>query len=299
MSTVKMSVVDWIEVQDCPIQRDTIKHAAKARHLRKPLPIHAYVSAAKLPTGHLVKLDGHTRAYLWQQGEVEAPPGVTVTVIPVKDMQEALDLYKTFDAKEALETPNDKVSGAFHGIGFQPKSPLLTRGSLSMALRIAWSVTQGFSPATGGGTLPKGADVYRLINEFSAELLDLDSFNLGLRDASTGILAAVLISLRKHGQKVMPFWRAVFNDEGVKHSGRMDAVQACHELIIQKHNYGGSAAGETTARALMAVEKWFLGERFVGIPRALYLTGSYMDADTIHIKKLKGSGRATNKRNED
>ena len=70
MTVRKMTVAEWIKVEDNPIQRDTEHHAAKAKHLLTPLPSHAFVFACELPNGKLIKLDGHTRALLWQRGQV-------------------------------------------------------------------------------------------------------------------------------------------------------------------------------------------------------------------------------------
>lgn len=63
----KMSLHQWLQVPDNPRQRDTIRHATKAAkdHLSEPSLTHLEVSAAELPNGELLKLDGHTRSYLW------------------------------------------------------------------------------------------------------------------------------------------------------------------------------------------------------------------------------------------
>lgn len=73
MSYRKMLVEDWIKVEDNPIQRDTEKHAAKAKHLMTPHPSHSFVFAAELPNGKLIKLDGHTRALMWRRKDVSPP----------------------------------------------------------------------------------------------------------------------------------------------------------------------------------------------------------------------------------
>ncbi len=78
MATVKkMLVEDWIKVTPNPIQRDTEKHAAKAKHLLTPHPTHSVVHAAELPNGKLIKLDGHTRALIWKRKDVVPPVQVT------------------------------------------------------------------------------------------------------------------------------------------------------------------------------------------------------------------------------
>lgn len=277
--TKKMLVEDWIKVEDNPIQRDTEKHAAKAKHLMTPHPSHAFVFAAELPSGKLIKLDGHTRALMWKRKDVEAPVQVQVGIIPVKDKAEAEQLYKDFDSREALETQRDKVYGAFGKHNFDPVSSLLQTGSITAALRIAWAVLQGatVSRGTGGSPLNR-VDVYVMIDEFSYELHALDGFKLGTGQAPSAVIAAFLISYRKYGHKLTPFWRGVFGNTGSKIGSEMDAVQAIHELILKRRgSYGGSAMGDMCARCLMGVEKWLADETLSQIPRPLdtlgYLAG--------------------------
>lgn len=284
MSTRKMSVADWIKVQDNPIQRDTEKHAAKAKHLKTPLPIHAFVFACELPNGKLIKLDGHTRALLWQRGQVPSPGTVDVAIVPAKDLAHAEELYKAFDSKDALETMRDKVSGAFHRFGFEPQSALLQTGSITSALRIAYAIFLGGSASVGiGGRGPiskttQRADVYTMINEFSPELFALDGLGLGPGQMNSGIMAAFLASFRRYSHKVTPFWVAVVGNKGSKIDGEMDAVQAVTEMILaRRRSYGGSAAADMCARALTGVNKWLTDTMMTRIPQPMdtvgYLTG--------------------------
>ena len=90
MPTIRMSVDEWIKVKANPRQRDTEKHAAKAKHLLTPSPDHAHVSAARLPNETLVKLDGHTRALLWKRGTVPALRIYQLTTI-LRDRNEMLE----------------------------------------------------------------------------------------------------------------------------------------------------------------------------------------------------------------
>lgn len=263
----KISVKDWIEVEDNPIQRDTEKHAAKAKHLLTPHASHQFVFAAQLPSGKLVKLDGHTRALMWRRKEVVAPPEVFVAVIPVKDRAEAEALYKDFDSKDALETIRDKVSGAFNRHNFEPRSTFLQAGNLQYALRIATGILMGGAASLGSGGQGKKVgtltrilletDVYSMINEFSYELHALDGFMLRSGAFPAGIIAAFMVSVRRHGHKVIPFWQGVFSNAGSKHGSQMDAIQATCELISRRRGHGGAAvAADLCSRALGGVEKW-------------------------------------------
>lgn len=287
--TLEMSVDRWIEVKDNPIQRDTERHAAKAKHLLTPLPTHRFVFAGRLPNGDLVKMDGHTRALLWQRGQVPSPATVTVGIVPIASLEEAESLYKTFDSQNALETMRDKVSGAFNRLTFEPQSGLLQHGSLTYALRTAYTILKGYSStSTGGKNLEelRKTDIYTMINEFSPEIFTLDGFGLRQGSIQSGIVAAFLISTRKYGHKITDFWRAVFADAGTKSAGKMDAVQALNELIMQRRGQaGGQVAFDLCCRALMAVEKWLADELLSAIPRPLDTTG-YFDGYTPPTERL-------------
>lgn len=271
MSVVNMTVSDWIKVRDNPIQRDTERHAARAKHLLTPLASHAITFAAKLPNGELVKLDGHTRALLWKRNQVKHPAKVTVNVIDVDGIAEAEALYKTFDSKDALETATDKVSGGFRKLGFQPESPLLASGNITSALKIAWESVHGYA----AGSRPR--DVYQMVDEFSAEVLALDEMGLRKGIVTGGVLAAFFLSYRKHADKIVPFWRSLFGNSGVKINGLMDGVQALSELIVaHKGRCGGSAQRDMCARALKACESWVHDDMLASAPRPLDIS-KYFD----------------------
>lgn len=64
--TLRMPLGIWFAMPDNPRQRDTENRAraASRKHLQSPHPTHRNVSAAQLPDGRLVKLDGHTRNHV-------------------------------------------------------------------------------------------------------------------------------------------------------------------------------------------------------------------------------------------
>lgn len=286
VSSRKMLVSEWIDIQDNPIQRDTERHAAKAKHLRTFHPTHAVVHAGELPNGRLVKLDGHTRALLWRRKEIEVPMQVQVLIYPLKDMGEAEKLYQDFDSKDALETTRDKVSGAYGKHHFDPQSPLLQFGNVVQGLRMAYGVLLGGSvktaAATGGG--PKksprqrevsAVTIYQMINEFSYELHALDGFGLRQGQITSGIFGAFLVSYRKYGHKITPFWQGVFANTGNKLGDQMDGIEAVSQLIAVNKGRGFSKmkTADIAARALMAVEKWLKDEMLGRMPSPLDTTG--------------------------
>lgn len=304
MSFRKMLVTDWIAVKDNPIQRDTERHASKARHLLTPHPTHSFVYAAELPNGKLIKLDGHTRALMWKRKDVPAPMQVQVGVIPVKDLSEAEKLYKDFDSREALETQRDKVSGAFNRHNFEPQSGLLQAGNLTYALRLSYGVLHGMTikgASSGPNSVGQNGakreqkhkvDVYAMIDEFSYELHALDAFGLGQGQISSGVAAAFILSYRRHGHKVTAFWTGVFGGRGTKSDGQMDGIQAVCELILIRKGkyYGGSAAADMCARALGALDKWLKDEFLYRAPSPLDTTAYLLGHERPNERLIKRAG---------
>lgn len=303
----KMLVEDWIKVPPNPIQRDTEKHAAKAKHLLTPHPTHSVVHAAELPNGKLYKLDGHTRALMWKRKDIVPPVQVTALIYPAKDMDEVEQLYKDFDSRDALETQRDKVAGAFNRHNFEPQSGLLLAGNVTFALRMATGILTGLTAKTSssGTSHSRGPeekksvvmkkDIYGMLNEWTYELHALDGFGLGQGGATAGVVAAFLVSYRKYGHKLTPFWQGVFGGTGTKAAGQMDAIQALSELIMQRRGkaYGGQSTADLCARSLMAVEKYLAEEMLSSIPRPLdttdYLVGC--EAPTERLIKSADIGK--------
>jgi len=300
MPTKLMTVREWIAVPDNPIQRDTERHAQKAKHLHTPKPTHWIVFACEFPDGKIVKLDGHTRALLWKRNEIPQPRSghVECHLVPVKNEAEAMDLYRTFDSKEALETVADKVSGAFGHLKFHPDSVLLQRGGISSALKGVWNVYCGRAMSSheqkrdSNGKIKKVPfDIYAAIDEFATELFALDSYNLKPGECASGVLAAFILTYRRHGMKVVPFWTAVFGNGGERSHGKMDGVQAVVELILGTTRRGRGTNWNTIndlcARCVMACEKWLENEYFIQVPRPYDLTGyiAGLEAKVTLIKK--------------
>lgn len=282
--TKKMLVKDWISVRPCPIQRNTEKHAAKAKHLREFSPEHAVVHAAELD-GKLIKLDGHTRALLWKRKEIEAPVQLEVIVYPVKTMAEVEKLYQHFDSRDALETTIDKVSGAYNKYDFEPQSGLLQSGNLVSALRMCQGVLMGGSvktaQATGGDNrtprqkIIAKATVYELVGEWKYELQTLDGFGLRHGQITAGIIGAVILSYRKYGHEVTKFWQGVFANKGNKTGAEMDGIEAVSQLIAigKGRTWTKMKMADTAARALMALEKFRKDELLGRMPSPLDTTG--------------------------
>lgn len=272
-SIVKMTTPEWIAVRTNPIQRDTERHAQKAKHLLAPQDIHSVTFAARLPSGELIKLDGHTRAFLWQTGIVPQPRQIVVNVIDVESEEEAAEQYKFHDSRDAVEGTPDKISGAMRGQRFEPSSVFVASGGFSSALRIAWIGVYGHARNM------RARDEYQAVKEFLPEIIAMDGMNLKRLQTSTGITAAILLSYRRHGAAVLPFWTGVFANDGDKKHGKMDAVQALHEMMQKQKKTGTAAARDICGKALLCIDRWLNGETFDALPRNGLDLQTYLDPD--------------------
>jgi len=130
IKTIEMDVDDFIKIKGNPSQRDTEHHAIKAKkkHLSKFHPSHVRVAIAILGSIKY-KLDGHTRALLWDAGELKAPEIVYVDVFKVETKDELSSLYLTFDNKDATETVADQISGAIRFMGIDNMNKHFSRNA--------------------------------------------------------------------------------------------------------------------------------------------------------------------------
>lgn len=263
---IQMPVAAWIEVPDNPRQRDTERRARRSRHLYKTARDHSLVTAARLPNGDLVKIDGHTRALLWARGEIERPDHVNVVIFDVGSFEEAKDIYTHYDSPEAVEKSADRIFGSLRETGIEAQSELLKSGKISNALNMARKY------AGVHGT------VYEAARCFAASLCFLDTLNLRHGVFPTGVVGALLLTHHKYGTKSEKFWHLVAADRGFKVNGVMDGVQATREIIaFCKGMYGGAQNEKVLRRTINAFEKWMNGEHLHQVPRAVNMTG-YMKA---------------------
>ena len=247
MKTIKMTPQQWLAVLPNPRQRDTEGRASCAHHLRSLKPTHRTVFAAELPGGDLVKLDGHTRGYMWAFGMTnETPEAVDVHVIPVKSMAEAKELYSHYDSAKTVEKARDKVFGAYRESSISPASGLIKSGPVTSAIKKLGS-----------------DDVYSLIKQWKRELEAIDSLGIPAKKFSAGMLLGALIFVRVRGDRGLEFVSLVAADAGTRTAEGSDGVDA-----ICRHAYGpGAKSGEivirdTAGRFISAGEAWLAGRRY-------------------------------------
>lgn len=245
---VRMTPQQWIAVADNPRQRNTERHLKSAKHLLNPSSAHAHVHMA-ICGDKSWKLDGHTRALLWSQQPSLAPETIHVVCHYVDSEDEAKELYTHFDNLKAAESSQDKVSGAYREIGFEPQSWLLKRGAITSAIRRADNISEGRT----GNTSP--FDIYELIHRWKAELTLFDSIDpQEVRFDQITVIAA-LITLRKHRDKALEFWRLFNLDAGTKIDDEIDAIEALNRLMKDKPSTKVDIF-YSVSRAISCYESW-------------------------------------------
>lgn len=234
MITRKMSVSEWIKVPDNPRQRDTVAHAKKAirSHLAEASPTHSVVFAAMIEGQVVCKLDGHTRAFLWETGELEMPRhSLTVHCFECKSMADACALYTHFDNQSAVEAARDRLTGACRESGLVLQSSCLRKMSFVVALQCA-----------SGGSTARRQSEYELVELWRDELQELDSWDLGYMHTSLIALALVLIANNETTAK--QFFQAFDKDLGQKTEAGQDGVHALTRHIDNRRGQKTMAGWE-------------------------------------------------------
>lgn len=228
----ELSVDHWITVPDNPRQRDTETRARRAKHLREPHPTHCLVNMARLPDGTCRKLDGHTRAYLWQQGTLERPAKVFATIWHCSSIEDVKALYGTFDSTDAVETVGDRVFGAVREHEIKFDSELLGSLRFASGMRVASDLMEGQIAS-------RSKTIYEMVDYWLPELRLLDECRPSRKRFHTGVMAAALLTFRRYGPEASNFWKTFAMGAGTKINGDRDAIQALEERMEYLRSHQG------------------------------------------------------------
>jgi hypothetical protein len=267
IQTAEMAVDDWIALPNHPHQRNTLRHAnaahlkfaqradgAVADHLR-------HVVAACLE-GTYYKVDGHTRAHLWEKGKLPRPAHLHVTIYPVASRAELDNLYKIFDSAGAAKRQNDEVYAGYRECGLQLRSSRLRHGLLSDALNIA---LRGATRTQQDRHRP-AVDLFRAVATFENELALLDRIDPQPTPFYSGVVAAALIGLALYPQDcVLDFFDKINRKEGNRQAGRSDPVDAVltviQQMTMDKSVTRSIRQAELCARTLRGLLTWVAGPK--------------------------------------
>ena len=254
--SVTMSVDDWEKVPTNPIQRDTEAHAVRAsrpgNHLSKPHETHRNVAAALLPNGKMIKLDGHSRSWLWSEELLAPMPGkLVVTVYPCKNKAEAIEYFRTFDNAAATETKRDRLFGAFRIHGFFPQHGYLFNNS---GLMSAIEFITGFGAPNTAAVRTLPFDI--MVKPWLPALKTLDSGEFTNHYAFRApVICAAILTIRKHGNKALSFWQSYHDSGGTKNAKDCDGIYAAESLYRTMREECENRAGK---RVLNAFVPYFL-----------------------------------------
>ena len=259
-----IKIDDWLKIRDNPLQRDTVKHAKRAKklHLRELHPTHLKVSMAEDPKGTTWMLDGHTRSFLWSEGELEKPSHVQADVYLVKNRAEAADLYKAFDNSSAAETIQQKLIGAFRYNSIPHNAKLWDKGGTITAMK-ALSTTKGSWAIH---------DLVYIVKQWKKELTIIDGLALNYKNFPAPVIAAMLLTIRMHGESAASFWKLFNKDRGVKNAKSQDGVYAATDFLRKAREEkalqrgGSSAINVLTPKLVWSFDMWWGDRRITRIP---------------------------------
>lgn len=273
-----MSVAQWHAVPPNPRQpRDQIVRAPKAKHLHKFVPnLHEEVYMAEDPHGNRWKLTAHTRSEVWSQGLSDVvPERVCVTVIPVKDAEEAGRLCLFYDSREAVNTSADLVHGALVYHGVPMTSPLLQKSvGLPTPLSYAYEVMLSCLRQSPNPSTRKQADSFAPVSRataidyvgaFKPELTALDALQPGSKRGTTQLfrsplLTAYLLAAKKYGaEKVMSFFEKMQDGNcGMKNGKKRDPICYAEWVLAEREGGARKEHFECVVRLLAAIEVYMV-----------------------------------------
>lgn len=243
-----MTITKWIRVADCPIQRNTEKHAkfAANNHLKEPSITHYQVYAARLPNGKTYKLDGHTRALLWKQKKLARMiPNVSVTVFHVKTLDDVYEMYTHFDNANAAENTKDRFHGALRAHGVKVNSSLCQTGGMTTGIYF-WAY-----PVRKHGAQNA---IYDIIEPWIPCVQQIDDLGFTSYGNNSGIIAAMLITFARDGNDAKKFWQRYGQMQGIKTIEGRDGVEALTHWMDHRNENGRVTSEECCARAITCYE---------------------------------------------
>jgi hypothetical protein len=249
LTVVQMPYAEWAGLPDHPRQRPTEKRLKKVRrkHLASDHISHGVTAAVEFG-GVTYKVDGHTRTSLWEEGKLTPPATLWVAKYVVKSPQEFLDLYYVFDSREAGKDAGELILGMANGMGLSLQSSRFKNRSWKSALDQASGRHAGSNPKR----------LAKLVEDWSEELVLADNLDLP-KWIKSDVMAGIFLTLRRYGAEIVPFWKAVLEDEGVKNGPARDATQMAVEVMNYKWGAGYNAWRECYLRLATCARLWVEG----------------------------------------
>lgn len=187
-----------------------------------------------------VKIDGHSRAEAWIRGQLEMPDEITLMIYEVEDLAELAMLYRSFNNRNASETPSEYMYHINKLADFKP-----TSGLMGTSWKHVYNIL-GYKDREG-----------EAIFHFNDALHAMDAWGCPKPKRSdskysAAIRAAMLKTLQEHPAKAEAFW-AKYRDDDDSSCAEVNRVR---ESIRDNGAAGAIAVGMVFATALGAFETY-------------------------------------------
>lgn len=214
VENIKLSVEEFLDIPPVPVQRDTLarsKKPAVKRALSILKQVHLEVAIAELLkdcTYYGVKykkgwrgvVNGNTRALFWKTGKSDKiPTTVNVTTYFVNTMEEARDIYNTYDSPDATESRQEKLYGIINGLyDYDAISSKVQKGQILTALNLACYY---FDPVKYGSKTTSRVikDLPFVTKEYIEEIKAFDKICTSDTYWDQALVCAALMSLKRYG----------------------------------------------------------------------------------------------------
>lgn len=241
---ITMSPEDWHRVPAFPRQRNTKEHGAKILKVIKdvrPTSLNR-VAAVAFPGGDLVKVNGHSRDYLWSEKLLSpAPDRLIVDIFHVKDWEEAHEVFNGFDNRASVHTSRDILYGLATEAGWAAESRYMQSGTFQTSLMLAQQIN-GADPD----------DTRPLLQQWLTELQNADRVMASAQDSMdrtsihAGVVGAMLLCLREDSKSAMEFWAAYFN---VDTRETVSQAVTLYNWLVKRRN-SGKANGRNNTKLI-------------------------------------------------
>lgn len=241
-------------------QRNTERHSNRiVDHLKRaPVETTAGVAVIEYSDGSREVVDGNSRSYLWRNGRLSRPQSVIVTVYHVDTMYEAQSVYFSYNNPISGKDARDEVVNSMRVHGWEPKSAYCQAATLKSPILYAQGNVMGLK-----GPI-KGQSVFPYLPLWLNELRIFDEIlsNGKARGRTmTPVVAACLMTLRRHGEMAIPFWREWFSD-GWRGGGIDWPMNKLHGYIKDRErNFSSSTALYKHLEVVVYIfERWLKGD---------------------------------------
>lgn len=272
-----MPIEEFLSIPPYRGQRDTGRHAKRMVGTLQAAPSETLTDIAVLvyPDGRREVADGNTRQELWRDGRLSKPMKVHAKLyyLSANDSEaEAKTIYVGYNNVASGKDAKDEVVSAMRRAGWEPRSAFCKAAKLKSALAYAEGNRLGLKGAVKGpldyldGWLPQ----LSVLDEMLATGKER-------RRTAVAVLAAVLLSLRRHGKPVIPFWKIWFSN-GWEGTEVGDPINKLHGYITDRdrNNSSSTTIYGSLEIVIYIVERWLKGDPKIIQLRAVNLIdGSY------------------------